>query len=126
MMSAINYFGAPLFAPGPEGKPTWLIATAFPHYDTVVTLRTIHALQIEAFVEAKRQRPAGAAPMTAEEEREIRKDAVPLVLDGDCVQIRPDPDDMPLAFQTTNSCEGSSRNGESSILTSSTRRFATR
>lgn len=99
MMSAINYFGAPLFAPGPEGKPTWLIATAFPHYDTVVTLRTIHALQIEAFVEAKRQRPAGAAPMTAEEEREIRKDAVPLVLDGDCVQIRPDPDDMPLAFR---------------------------
>lgn len=99
-MSEIIYLGDPLFSRGPDGKPKSLIATAFPHYDTLVTLPTIHALQIEAFVDArKQQRVAEGAELTKEEEKEIRNDAVPLVIDGDFVQIRPDPDDMPLAFR---------------------------
>ena len=100
-MSEVRIIGDPLFSNGPDGRRISSILTIFPRYDTIVTIPTIHLLQIEAFIQTMNaERLAnGLAELTAEEELEIRNNAVPAVIEGDRIQIRPDPDDMPLAFQ---------------------------
>lgn len=100
-MSSITYLGDPLFARFPDGRLRSRIVTVFPRYDTIVTIPTIHFFQIDAFVESIRAQRlvGGLPPMTVEEEQELRSDAVPVLIDGDFVQIRPTPNDMPLAFR---------------------------
>jgi len=100
-MSNVNILGAPLFSIGANGRPVSSILTIFPRFDTIVTIPTIHLFQIDAFVKRMNEErlAAGHPPMNLDEEREVRGDAVPAVIEGNRVQIRPHPDDMPLAFR---------------------------
>jgi hypothetical protein len=100
-MSNKIIIGEPLFAKDADGKVKSRIATAFPRFHAIVTLPGIHATQIDAFVEwLVRQQPQGGAAQTAEQiEKAARDDAVALTIEGDTVQIRPDPGNMPLAYR---------------------------
>ncbi len=91
-MSEYNYLGEPLFFVGPNGRRN-AIVTLFPRYDTIVTLPTVHAFQINAFVEKRKADlvAANLPELTLPEENEMRQSAVPAVIQGDCVHIRPDP-----------------------------------
>ena len=101
MPSEVTILGEPLFSQDQAGKLKSRIATIFPHHQVLVTLPMVHAFQIDFFVDRlKAQRSAaGLPPLSPEEERDVRSDAVPLSLEGDVIYIRPDPDDMPLAFE---------------------------
>ena len=92
--------GDPLFERGLSGKLRSRIATVFPHHHTIVTLLGIHATQRRAMVDLlnERREAAGRAALTEAEETAVWNDAVDLILEGDTVQIRPDPENMPLAF----------------------------
>ena len=100
-MSSFKTLGDPLFSTGPDGQLLSSILTIFPRFDTFVTIPTIHFFQIEAFVKTmKEERLAQGRPdLTDEEERDIRSDAVPAIIDGDRIQIRPEADDMQVAFR---------------------------
>jgi hypothetical protein len=77
------------------------IGTVFPHGWTIVTLPGIHATQRMAYIDhlnALRAK-AGEEPLSRPEVSEIWNGAVDLIMDGDCVLIRPDPENMELAFQ---------------------------
>jgi len=96
-MCSMTLLGEPLFARRPDGRPVSNIVTVFPRYDALVTLAMPHAFQIEAFLQYQQRQ--GSTPLTPDEEQEIREDAVAAVIEGDVVQIRPDPQNMPLAFR---------------------------
>ncbi len=100
MTSDLATLGDPLFERGLSGKLRCRIATVFPHHHTIVTLPGIHATQRRALVDHlnERRRADGAAPLSEAEETAVWNDAVDLILEGDTVQIRPDPENMPLAF----------------------------
>lgn len=100
-MSNVHCLGAPLFSKGPDGRPVSSILTIFPRFDAIVTIPTIHLFQINAFVRwTNDQRLAAGLPeMTTEEEQDVRGDAVLAVIEGKRIQIRSNPDDMPLAFR---------------------------
>jgi hypothetical protein len=100
MTSDLTTLGDPLFERSLSGKLRSRIATVFPHHHTIVTLPGIHATQRRALVDLlnERRRADGAAPLSEAEETEVWNDAVDLILEGDTVQIRPDPGNMPLAF----------------------------
>ena len=101
MTRDLTTLGAPLFERGPSGKLRSRIATVFPNYHTIVTMPGIHATQRRAFVDHlnERRQAAGRAPLSEAEETAVWNDAVDLILEGDTVQIRPDPENMSLAFQ---------------------------
>ncbi len=96
-MCSLTLLGEQLFARRPDGTPVSNIVTVFPRYDALVTLPTPHAFQIEAFLRWCQQQRS--TPLTPDEEQEIREDAVAAVIEGETVQIRPDPQNMPLAFR---------------------------
>ena len=77
------------------------IATVFPKAGVIVTVPGIHATQREAYLERLRQERKAAActPLTDAQEQAILEDAVDLIIEGETVLIRPDPDRMDLAFQ---------------------------
>src|SRR5437870_10537120 len=93
--------GEDLLARDDAGRPRVRIATVFPRADTIVTLPGIHATQRVAFVDHlnRRRVEQGLAPLNDVEEQREYDRAVDLVLDGDTVLIRPDPANMPLAFE---------------------------
>ena len=70
-------------------------------FRAIVTLPGIHATQINAFVEwlVGQQLPAGFPQTDAEKERAARDDAVALAIEDHTVLIRPDPENVPLAFR---------------------------
>ena len=88
-------------AKGDDGKLKSRIATAFPYGNTIVTLPGIHATQRLAYVDAlARQRAEhGLPPLTREEETVEWHNSVDLIVEGDTILIRPDPNDMPLCFR---------------------------
>ena len=92
-MCNITIIGEPLFTVDSDGKLKSRIATVFPRFHAIVTLPGIHATQINAFVEwlVQQQLPAGFPQTPEEKERAARDDAVALTIEGDTVQIRPDP-----------------------------------
>ena len=106
MMSDITIIGEPLFTEDTAGKLKSRIATVFPRFHAIVTLPGIHATQIQAFVERLigQQLPAGFPQTPEEKERAARDDAVALTIEGDTVHIRPDPENMPLAFLADSLC----------------------
>lgn len=83
-----------------EGVLVSRIATVFPYADTIVTIPGIHATQRVAFVEIlNRKREAAGLPPLSEYEQDLHwENSVDLVMEGDTVLIRPDPDKMDLAF----------------------------
>jgi len=84
----------------PSGKLRSRIGTVFPRSRTIVTLPGIHAMQRMAYMDllAARGDP-GRPPMSREESLAEWEAAVDLVFDERDVLIRPDPENMPLAFE---------------------------
>ena len=90
----------PLGRPGANVPPV-RIGTVFPYAGVLITLPGIHAMQRLAYVQdlnARRQQ-AGQPPLTEEEEVTEWAQSVDLIIEGDRILIRPDPDNMPLAFE---------------------------
>ncbi len=85
----------------PSGKLRSRIGTVFPRTRTIVTLPGIHATQRMAYVDmlAGARAAAGHPPMSQEESLAEWEASVDLVFDDSGVLIRPDPDNMPLAFE---------------------------
>ena len=98
---AIQIVGdSPLLSRGPALFRKGL-GTIFPAWDTLVTVPGIHASQRLAFVEylnAQRTK-AGQPLLTPGEEDEAWAKSVDLFFENDTILIRPDPDNMPLAFE---------------------------
>ncbi len=84
-----------------QGRLQSRIATIFPRSNTLVTLPGIHATQRMAYVHAVNsdRHAHGLAPLTEEEEMTEWQQSVDLIIDDDALLIRPDPDNMPLAFE---------------------------
>ena len=84
-----------------DGKLKSRIATVFPFGNAIVTLPGIHATQRMAYVDQlTRQRlEQGLGPLSREEESAEWRNSVDLIVEGDTILIRPDPDDMPLSFR---------------------------
>ena len=84
----------------PSGKLRSRIGTVFPRSRTIVTLPGIHAMQRMAYLDllAAARAGAGQAPMSREETLAEWEASVDLVFDEGDVLIRPDPENMPLAF----------------------------
>ena len=77
------------------------IATCFPLEQAVVTVPGIHATQRMAFLERlnERRRENGMPPLSADDERQLWYRAVDLILGGDTVFIRSNPDRMDMTFR---------------------------
>jgi hypothetical protein len=88
-------------AKDPQGKLKSRIGTVFPFSNTIVTLPGIHATQRMAYLEiVNQQRVAhGLPPMTRQEESLEWADSVDLIMEDDTILIRPDPENMELAFR---------------------------
>ncbi len=94
--------GEDMLARDETGRLRTRIATVFPHSQTIVTLPGIHATQRLAYVDSinRKRIENGLGPLTEEQEDDAFSDAVDLVLDDDgTVLIRPDPENMELAFE---------------------------
>jgi hypothetical protein len=101
VFSGLTILGQPPLAHDGQGKLISRIGTVFPRQRILVTLRGPHATQRWAFIEHLNQnrQQRGQEPLTAEEESDIWNSAVDLIMEGDTVLIRPNPDEMPLAFE---------------------------
>ena len=83
------------------GKLRSRIGTVFPRSRTIVTLPGIHATQRIAYVNdlnEKRQKN-GLPPLSEEDEMLEWQQSVDLIMEDDCILIRPDPENMPLAYE---------------------------
>jgi hypothetical protein len=91
---------SPLPRPGAQTPPV-RIGTIFPRADVLVTVPGIHATQRMVYLEDlnKLRQQAGRPPLTEEETQEEWARSVDLIMEGDHILIRPDPDNMPLAFE---------------------------
>lgn len=92
------------FARTPQGKLKCRIGTIFPHESVLVMLPGIHATQRQAYLDwaDARRHALGQPPLSDQERTAIWNDAVDLVVEDDCIFIRPDPANMPLAFEAEN------------------------
>lgn len=101
MVSGVLLIGEHPLAKDASGKLRSRIGTVFPELRLLVTLPGIHAMQRQAALDwiVEQRRTAGLPPLTREEESDVWNSAVDLIMEDDGIQIRPDPDDMPLAFQ---------------------------
>jgi len=97
---AIEVIGPHPFECDATGRQKTRIGTAFPFWQTLVTLPGIHATQRLAFVDRLNEthRAAGQPPLTSAEEEEVYARSVDLVFEADQILIRPDPEHMELAF----------------------------
>lgn len=93
--------GEDLLACDSCGRLRMRIATVFPRARTIITLPGVHATQRLAFAEmVSAQRVADGFPALSDDELDqAMMAAVDLVIDNDCILIRPDPADMALAFE---------------------------
>jgi hypothetical protein len=84
----------------PSGKLRSRIGTVFPRSRTIVTLPGIHATQRMAYLDllAAERAATGQAPMSSEESLAEWEASVDLVFEQGDVLIRPDPENMSLAF----------------------------
>ena len=92
--------GAHPLAKDERGRLNSRIGTVFPGDRVIVTLPGIHAMQREAYMvllDAQRQQ-RGDPPLTPQERAVQWEKAVDLIMEDDLILIRPDPDNMPLAF----------------------------
>lgn len=101
MNPAITILGDSPFAKNEQGKLKSRIATAFPRTRTLVTLPGIHATQRQAYLDwlNERRQASGREPLSRPEEHLEWDSAVDLVTEERAILIRPDPANMPLAFE---------------------------
>jgi hypothetical protein len=97
----LTILGAPPLERDENGKLKSQIGTIFPRSRYLVTERTIHAVQRRIYIEHinRLRQASGKRPVTDEEEREEWDNAVDLIFEDDRILIRPNPDNMPLAFE---------------------------
>jgi len=83
------------------GKLKSRIATVFPYGNTIVTLPGIHATQRMAYVDlcSRERLEQGLGPLSREDEATEWRNSVDLIMEGDTILIRPDPNNMPLSFR---------------------------
>jgi hypothetical protein len=100
MNSPVAILGEHPFARDAHGKPRSRIGTAFPRTNTLVTLPGIHASQRQAYLGLLNQERlrGGLQPLSKEEEHFHWNNAVDLIFEDSAILIRPEPDNMPLAF----------------------------
>jgi len=101
MKGRIKVLGDDPFAKGVNGRLKSRIATAFPWSSTLVTIPGIHATQRRAYLDFlnEHRQTEALAPLSSQEETVEWQSAVDLIVDDGAILIRPDPDNMPLAFQ---------------------------
>ncbi len=97
----IRIMGAHPLARTVAGTLVSRIGTLFPRRRTLVTLPGIHATQRFAFIKELNSSRAqnGAPPLSEEEEMLEWQHSVDLIMEEDTILIRPDPQDMALAFE---------------------------
>jgi hypothetical protein len=97
----LKILGDPPFTRDENGKLKSQIGTIFPKTGYLVTEQTIHAMQRQIYVEHLSQirQEAGQAPLSREEECLEWDGAVDLIFEDDRILIRPNPSNMPLAFE---------------------------
>lgn len=95
-----SFLGEHPFVKNSDGLLASRIATAFPRHAMVVTLPGIHATQRLAMIEYldRKRAEAGLPPLTEDEICEEWLQSVDLIIEDDAILIRPDPENMPLAF----------------------------
>lgn len=90
---------------GKQRKPLHPIATIFPQWRTYVGVEGVHASQRQRMLEylEQRQHLHGEEPWTREQRDEVRYElltkSVDLFVDSNYIWIRPDPSNLPLAFE---------------------------
>lgn len=92
--------GAHPLAKTASGTLASRIGTVFPRHKTLVTLPGIHATQHMAFItdlNASRKQ-AGLPPLSPDDEMLEWQNSVDLIMEDDSILIRPDPQNMALAF----------------------------
>lgn len=97
----IRIIGEHPLARNAEGKLVSRIGTVFPRSRTIVTLPGIHATQRLAYVNdlnATRQK-ANQPALSEEDEMQEYLQSVDLIMDPESILIRPDPENMDLAFE---------------------------
>jgi hypothetical protein len=100
-MMGLTIIGQAPLARDAQGRLVSRIATIFPPTKTLVTLPGIHATQRLAYLDWVNRRRAdqGLPPLSREEEDAETAASVDLIMEDDAILIRPDPANMPLAFQ---------------------------
>ena len=98
----IRIIGEHPFARDDQARLRSRIGTVFPRTRTLVTLPGIHATQRIAYVQALNadRRANSLPPLTEEDEMVEWQQSVDLIIDRDTILIRPDPENMPLTFET--------------------------
>jgi hypothetical protein len=101
MESTITILGDTPFAKDANGKLKVRIGTVFPKSNTIVTLPGIHATQRQAYLSFLNQQRwrAGREQLSKQEEHAEWNNAVDLIFEDNAILIRPDPDNMSLAFE---------------------------
>lgn len=98
---AIRLIGEHPLAKDSEGRLLSSIGTIFPRSRTLVTLPGIHATQRIAYsADLNARRHETAQPkLTEEDEMSEWQHSVDLIMENDSILIRPDPENMELAFE---------------------------
>ncbi len=95
----ITFIGPDLFAEDEDGRLLSPIASVFPSYRTIITVRGIHAIHASMMVEYLRHKSADAAcGSDSAGYEQVCSDAVSLVLRNSYLLIRSDPIDMEHIF----------------------------
>ncbi|OGV68069.1 MAG: hypothetical protein A2283_18680 [Lentisphaerae bacterium RIFOXYA12_FULL_48_11] len=84
-----------------QGNLKSRIGTIFTNNNTLITIPGIHATQRMAYIDRlnRKRRKIGIDPLSDEEESNELKSSVDLIMEGNEVLIRPDPDNMIIAFK---------------------------
>ncbi len=98
---ALRILGPHPFERDDQGRLKSRIATVFPHGKTLVTLPGIHATQRNAYLDTvnAERRNGGLEPLTREEQSELWRSAVDLIVQDGLILIRPDPENTEIAFE---------------------------
>jgi len=98
--TVLHVIGEHPLAKGPGGKLKSRIGTLFPGTGALVTLPMIHAMQRRAYIERlnQAQLESSKTPLAREQEQAVWNQAVDLIMEDDAILIRPNPDQMQLAF----------------------------
>ena len=94
-----TFIGPDFFAKDEKGELLSPIASVFPKYKTIVTVRGIHAYHFLIMLELLKRTQSSTGPSNIDElEREVCRDAVSLLLRGSLILVRSDPADMEHIF----------------------------
>lgn len=97
--NGITFIGPDFFAVDEKGDLLSPIASVFPKFRTIVSVRGIHAYHVSIMLEFLKQRSPLKEPCGSEEiELEIYEDAVSLLFRGALILVRSDPSNMEHVF----------------------------